>query len=88
MIDAVELIASGGYRLLPSYRFDPHTGLWRHASGAPPPLLLSKLSYRPDGQIAYPRRRAQAGEEAPATWTRPGHYWHHTPTASTVGQRG
>ena len=62
---AVELIAAGGYRLLPSYRFDPHTGLWRHASGPPrPPLLLSEVSYRPDGAMTYPRRRAQAGEDA------------------------
>jgi Aminotransferase class-V len=65
IIDAVELIASDGYRLLPSYRFDPHTGLWRHASGPPrPPLLLSEVSYRPDGEMTYPRRRAQAGEDA------------------------
>jgi len=64
IIDAVELIAAGGYRLLPSYRFDPHTGLWRHAGGPPrPPLLLSEVCYRPDGEIAYPRRRAQAGED-------------------------
>ena len=32
---AVELIAADGYRLLPQYRFDPHTGLWRHSSGRP-----------------------------------------------------
>jgi selenocysteine lyase/cysteine desulfurase len=65
IIEAVELIAACGYRLLPEYRFDPHTGLWRHASGPPrPPLLLSEVSYRPDGQMAYPRRRAQVGEDA------------------------
>jgi selenocysteine lyase/cysteine desulfurase len=63
--DAVELIAGDGYRLMPEYRFDPHTGLWRHANGAPrPPLLLSEVSYGPDGEIAYPRHRAQAGEDA------------------------
>ena len=28
---AVELIAADGYRLLPDYRFDLRTGLWRHA---------------------------------------------------------
>ncbi len=65
MIDAVELIAADGYRLLSDYRFDPHTGLWRHASGPPrPPLRLAEVSYRPDGEITYPRRRAQAGEDA------------------------
>ena len=61
---AVELIAANGYRLLPSYRFDPHTGLWRHASGAPrPALTLSAVSYTPDGEMTYPRCRRQAGED-------------------------
>jgi len=65
MIDAVELIAADGYRLLLDYRFDPHTGLWRHADGPPrPPLQLAEVTYRPDGEITYPRRRAQAGEDA------------------------
>jgi selenocysteine lyase/cysteine desulfurase len=61
---AVELIAADGYRLLPSYRFDPHTGLWRHARGTPRPVLsLGAVSYTPDGEITYPRRREQAGED-------------------------
>jgi hypothetical protein len=62
---AVELIAADGYRLLPSYRFDPHTGLWRHASSPPPPpITLAELTYTPDGDLAYPRQRGQAGEDA------------------------
>jgi selenocysteine lyase/cysteine desulfurase len=62
--DAVELIAAGGYRLLPSYRFDPHTGLWRYASGVPEPTLrLSAVSWAPGGQMTWPRRRGQAGED-------------------------
>ncbi len=65
IVDAVELIAAEGCRLLPDYRFDPRTGLWRHASGPPrPPLRLAEVSYRPDGEMAYPRCRAQAGEDA------------------------
>ena len=61
---AVELIAADGYRLLPSYRFDPHTGLWRHASGAPrPALTLDAVGYTPDGEISYPRRGERAGED-------------------------
>jgi hypothetical protein len=61
---AVELIAADGYRLLPSYRFDPHTGLWRHADGPPrPQITLAEVSYGPDGEIDYPRQRARAGEE-------------------------
>ncbi len=63
--DAVELIAADGYRLLPAYLFDPHTGLWRHASGVPePPLRLTAVSWAPDGQMTWPRHRAQAGEDA------------------------
>jgi selenocysteine lyase/cysteine desulfurase len=62
---AVELIAAEGYRLLPDYRFDPRTGLWRHAAGPPrPQITLSGVSYGPDGEMDYPRRRGQAGEEA------------------------
>jgi selenocysteine lyase/cysteine desulfurase len=62
---AVELIAADGYRLLPDYRFDPATGLWRHVAGPPrPPITLAEVGYGPDGKMTYPRRRGQAGEEA------------------------
>jgi selenocysteine lyase/cysteine desulfurase len=62
---AVELIAADGYRLLPDYRFDPRTGLWRHAAGPPrPQITLAGVSYGPDGEMDYPRQRGQAGEEA------------------------
>ena len=63
--DAVDLLAAQGCRLLPDYRFDPRTGLWRHAGGTSrAPLRLSEVSYGLDGEMAYPRRRAQAGEGA------------------------
>ena len=62
---AVELIAADGYRLLPAYRFDPRTGLWRHAAWPPrPQLTLSEVSYGPDGQMDYPRQHGRAGEGA------------------------
>jgi selenocysteine lyase/cysteine desulfurase len=68
---AVELIARYGYRLLPSYRFDPHTGLWRHADGPPrPPITLADVRYGPDGQMRYPRERDQASEEVFADYLR------------------
>ena len=48
LIDAVNLTATHGYRLLTDYRFDPHTGLWRHRNGPPqPPLRLRDLHYTP-----------------------------------------
>ena len=61
---AVEVIAAEGYRLLPDYRFDPHTGLWRHAGGPPrPQITLADVSYSADGEIDYPRHRSRLGEE-------------------------
>jgi hypothetical protein len=48
LIDATELIADLGYRLLADYRSDPHTGLWRHRDGTgQPPLRLTDLRYAP-----------------------------------------
>ena len=46
ILDAVDLVASEGWRLLPDYAFDPATGLWRHRSGTPePPLSLRDIRY-------------------------------------------
>jgi hypothetical protein len=42
---AVGVIAAEGYWLLPAHRFDPHTGLWRHAGGPPrPQITLADVS--------------------------------------------
>ena len=43
LIDAVELIATHGHRLLPDYLFDPRTGLWRHRNMAAIPVDLPDL---------------------------------------------
>ena len=65
LIDAVNLTATHGHRLLPDYRFDPHTGLWRHHDGPPQPTLrLRDLHYGPDGTLHTPARPPQAGEES------------------------
>ena len=46
ILDAVDLVAAEGWRLLPEYRFDAATGLWAHAAGPPePPLSLRDLEY-------------------------------------------
>jgi selenocysteine lyase/cysteine desulfurase len=46
ILDAVHLVATEGWKLLPLYQFDPVTGVWRHAAGLPePPMSLADLSY-------------------------------------------
>ena len=46
IVAAVDLVATDGWRLLPAYRFEPLTGLWRHRAGhVEPPLRLTALSY-------------------------------------------
>ena len=53
ILDAVEMVATDGWRLLPQYRFEPATGLWRHAAGlAEPPLSLRDVSYT-GGRMRY-----------------------------------
>jgi selenocysteine lyase/cysteine desulfurase len=55
VVEAVHLIATSGYRLLPDYTFDPDTGLWRHRDAAPGPALsLSDVRYGADGTMSCP----------------------------------
>ena len=50
LVRAVALVAREGWRLVPWYRFEPATGLWRHAAGSPePPLSLDDISYDASG---------------------------------------
>ena len=42
-LEAITLIADEGWRLLPAYRFDPATGLWRHRDAVAAPLSLADL---------------------------------------------
>ncbi|MEO3813246.1 aminotransferase class V-fold PLP-dependent enzyme [Sphaerisporangium sp. B11E5] len=56
LIDAVDLVATAGHRLLPDYRFTPATGLWRHRDApVAPPTSLADLRY---GSAGPPRTRA------------------------------
>ena len=65
LVDAVALIAREGWRLLPDYRFDPGSGLWRHREGTvEPPLRLDQLHYDDDGVLRYPRHADTAPESA------------------------
>ncbi|MCF6471941.1 aminotransferase class V-fold PLP-dependent enzyme [Nonomuraea sp. MG754425] len=63
LIDAVDLLARHGRRLLADYRFDPRTGLWRHRHGpAEPPVRLSDLRF--DDPYAGSAARERAGDDA------------------------
>jgi selenocysteine lyase/cysteine desulfurase len=44
LVQAVQLVASYGHRLLPDYRFDPRSGLWRHRDAPPPPPGLDQFA--------------------------------------------
>ncbi|MGH8958039.1 MAG: aminotransferase class V-fold PLP-dependent enzyme [Acidimicrobiia bacterium] len=46
IVEGVHLIAEFGWRLLPHYRFEADTALWRHRRGLPhPPLSLFEIDY-------------------------------------------
>ncbi|GAA5195263.1 aminotransferase class V-fold PLP-dependent enzyme [Rugosimonospora acidiphila] len=65
IVEAVNLIAEYGWLLLPDYRFEPDTGLWRHRAGlVEPPLRLDQLKYDAEGVLRYPARHEQAPEGA------------------------
>jgi len=65
LIDAVDLLARRGHRLLADYAFNPRTGLWRHrASPTETPMRLTDIRYTVDGPRTYPGPRALLGEDA------------------------
>jgi selenocysteine lyase/cysteine desulfurase len=57
ILAAVEFVATDGWRLLPTYAFEPTTGMWRHRAGtADPPLSLDDVSFD-GGAIHWPSHR-------------------------------
>jgi selenocysteine lyase/cysteine desulfurase len=71
VLDAVHLVAEQGWKLLPDYRFDPATGLWRHREGPiEPPLSLRDLRYDAAGELRYRRHPLRAPETALAGYLR------------------
>ncbi|MDA8238321.1 MAG: aminotransferase class V-fold PLP-dependent enzyme [Chloroflexi bacterium] len=68
ILEAVELVARDGWRLLPQYRFDPATGMWRHRAGAPePPLSLHDVRYE-NGAMRYAAHRHREPESRLAAY--------------------
>lgn len=55
ILDAVQLVAESGWKLLPLYVFESQTGLWRHRARnhAEPELGLDDISYE-SGIMRYP----------------------------------
>ena len=53
ILDAIDLLAREGWRLLPHYNFDPETGIWRHRDARPGRVLrLRDISYQ-SGRMQY-----------------------------------
>jgi len=64
ILDAVILVANDGWKLLPYYRFDIDTGLWRHRDHElRAELGLDDLSFR-SGQLEYRGRHLSEPESA------------------------
>ena len=64
LIEAVQLVANEGYRLLPEYDFDPERGSWIHRSHrASAPRSLNELCYE-GGRMRYRSRHLTEPESA------------------------
>jgi selenocysteine lyase/cysteine desulfurase len=64
ILEAVALIAEEGWKLLPDYMFDEHSGQWTHKGGKREPAMrLSDLSYR-RGRLEYRSRHITEPEWA------------------------
>jgi len=62
ILQAVELVAREGWRLLHLYDFEPATGLWRHVDGpVEPPLSLHDVRYE-GGRMSYRAHRHREPE--------------------------
>jgi len=64
ILAAVDLVASEGWRLLPEYRFDPATGMWRHRNKlGEAPLSLRDVAYD-GGTMKFTAHRHQAPDSS------------------------
>ena len=54
ILDAVDMVATDGWKLLPWYRFDPASGGWRHAGAASEvPMSLTEVRFD-GGRMRHP----------------------------------
>ena len=65
VVDAVHFLADEGWKFLPLYRFDPESGLWRHAAGRTrTPVRLADAPFAGGGDD----HRAPAERVRPLAW--------------------
>jgi selenocysteine lyase/cysteine desulfurase len=64
LVEAVDLLATSGHRLLGDYRFDPWSGRWRHRAGPAEPAVSLPGLLGLDGPAPDPGPRPAAGEDA------------------------
>jgi selenocysteine lyase/cysteine desulfurase len=65
IVQAVHLVATHGWTMLPEYHFEARTGLWRHHGGlVEPPLRLLDLRYDEQGELHWPTRHEEKAPEA------------------------
>ena len=57
IVKAIDMVATHGWKLLPAYSFDPHSGKWYAGESVPePPLRLTDVSYATGAMEYRPRR--------------------------------
>jgi len=63
IVKAIDMVATHGWKLLPGYNFDPHSGKWYAGESVPvPPLRLDDISYA-TGAMEYRSRRVTEPED-------------------------
>jgi selenocysteine lyase/cysteine desulfurase len=69
ILEAVDIVATDGWKLLPQYDFDDATGLWRHrGTRAEPPMSLREIRYERGRMVASVHRRRREPETSLATY--------------------
>ncbi|MGH2407227.1 MAG: aminotransferase class V-fold PLP-dependent enzyme [Candidatus Limnocylindrales bacterium] len=82
IVDAVDLVARESWRLLPQYRFELATGIWRHAGGlVEPPLSLHDVGYG-SGAMHYAAHRHREPESRLAEYLAEGRAIMSAPPAA------
>ncbi len=68
ILKAIDLLAREGWRLLPHYKFESDTGIWRHRESRPGRVLqLGDISYE-SGRMQYPSSHITEPESALAEY--------------------